>query len=147
MFSRFKNEIDSEKFFKYLNSKYPNIKFTIEKETSKFLPFLNVLVINEGRTFTTSVFTTSVYRKKTFIGVFLHCSSFTPFSYKIILLNCLIYRAFKISSTSLIFHGKINKIKNILQKNMHPMFAIDNKIKRFLEMQYTTMNIENTINN
>ena len=51
----FKNEIDPENFFKYLNSKHPNIKFTMEKETNKFLPFLDVLVKNEGRTFTTFV--------------------------------------------------------------------------------------------
>ena len=30
---------------------------------------------------------------------------------------------------------------------MYPMFVIDNQIKRFLEMQYTTINNENTINN
>ena len=28
IFCMFKNEIDSEKLFKYLNSKHPNIKFT-----------------------------------------------------------------------------------------------------------------------
>ena len=52
----FKNEINAEKFFKYLNFKHPNIKFTMEKENNKFLPFLAVLVKNEGRTFTTSVY-------------------------------------------------------------------------------------------
>ena len=70
----FKNEIDTENFFQYLNSKHPNIKFTMEKETTKCLPFLNVLVKNGGRTFTTSV-----YRKKTAIGFFTQYNSFTPF--------------------------------------------------------------------
>ena len=74
-------------------------------------------------------------------------SSFIPFSYKIGLINCLIHRAFKISSSYLVFHDKINKINNILLKNMYPMFVIDNRIKRFLEIQYTTINNENTINN
>ena len=60
IFCMFKYEIDAEKFFKYLNSKHPNIKFTMEKENNKVLPFLDVLVKNEGRTFTTSV-----YSKKT----------------------------------------------------------------------------------
>ena len=50
--------------FKYLNSNHSNIKFTMEKETSKFLPFLDVLVKNEGR-----IFTTSVYRKKMALGL------------------------------------------------------------------------------
>ena len=52
----FKNEIDAENFFKYLNFKHSNIKFTMEKENNKFLPFLVVLVKNEGRTCTTSVY-------------------------------------------------------------------------------------------
>lgn len=61
----FKDEIDAEDFLKCLNSKHPNIKFTMEKEINKFLQFLDVLVKNEGRTFTSSV-----CRKKTFFGLF-----------------------------------------------------------------------------
>ena len=138
----FKNEIDAEKFFKYLNFTHSNIKFTMEKENNKFLPFLDVLVKNEGRTCTTSV-----YRKKTSIGLFKQYSNFTPFSYKIGLKNCLIHRAFYNSSPYLIFHDEINKIKNILQKNMYPMFVINNQIKRFLEKQYITKSNEDTVNN
>ena len=130
IFCMFKNEIDAEKFFKCLKPKHPNIKFTMEKETNKFLPFLDVLVKNEGWTFTTLV-----YRKKTSIGSFTQYSSFTTFSYKIGLINCLIHRGFKISSAYIIFHDEVNKIKNVLPKNMCPMFVIDNRIKRFLKMQ------------
>ena len=104
IFCMFKNKIDTEKFFKYLNSKHPNIKFTMEKETNAFLQFLNVLFKNKGR-----IFFTSVYRKKTSIGLFTLYSSFTPFSYKIGIINCLIHRAFKISNSYLIFHDDINK--------------------------------------
>ena len=82
-----KNVIDAEMFFKYLNSMHLNIEFTMEKETNKFLPFLDVLAKNEGRTFTTSV-----YWQKTSIGLCTQYSSFTPFSYKINLINCLIHR-------------------------------------------------------
>ena len=42
----FINEIDAEHFSKCLKSKQPNINFTMEKETNKFLPFLYVLVKN-----------------------------------------------------------------------------------------------------
>ena len=85
----FKNEIDAEQFNNYLNSKHSNIKFTVEKETNKFLSFLDFLVKNE-----VSTFTTSVYRKKTSIGLFTQYKSFTPFRYKIGLIQCLIHRAF-----------------------------------------------------
>ena len=71
IFCMFENEIDAEKFFKYLNAKHPNIKFTMAKKTNKLLQFLDVLVNNEGRTFTTLV-----YRKKT-SELFTQCSGFT----------------------------------------------------------------------
>ena len=138
----FCNEIDAENAFKYLNSKHPNFKFIMEKENNKFLPFLDVLVKNEG-----GIFTTSVYWKKRAIGLFTQYNSFTPFSYKIGLIKCLVHRAFKISSSYIIFHNEINKIKNILPKNMYPSFVIDNQIKRFLEMQYTIISNENNVNN
>ena len=99
-----------------LKNKHPSVKFTMEKETNKFLPFLDVLVKNEGR-----IFTTSVYMKKTSIGLFTPYNSFTPFSYKIGLIKCLIHSAFKISSLHIIFYKKTNKVKNILQKNMYPI--------------------------
>ena len=113
----------------------------MEKETNKFLQFLDVLVRNEGGTFTTSVHT-----KKTSIGLFTQYNSFTSFRYKIGLKKCLIHRALKISSSYIIFHNEISKIKNILQKNMYSIIVIVNQIKRFLEMQYTTIKNENTIN-
>ena len=114
----------------------------MEKETNEFLPFLDVLVKSEGNTFTTSV-----YRKKTSTGLFTKYNSFTLFSYKIGPIKCSIHRAFKISSSYIIFHNEINKIENILQKNLYHIFVIDNQIKRFLEMQYTTISNKHTINN
>ena len=39
IFCMFKNKIDAEKLFKNLNSKHPNIKFTMKKETHKFYHF------------------------------------------------------------------------------------------------------------
>ena len=109
----------------------------MEKETN----LLDVLVKNEGK-----MFTTSVRRKKTSIGLFTQYNSFTPFSYKIGLIKCLIHKAFKIRSSYLVLHNKINKIKNILQKNMYPIYIIDNQIKKFLEIQYTTKSNKNSIN-
>ena len=77
-----------------------------------------------------------MYSNKTSAGLFTQDNSFTPFNFKIGLIKCLIHRAFK-----------INKKKNILQKNMCPIFVINNHIKRFLEMQYTIISNKNTINN
>ena len=97
-FCMFKNKIDVEIFFKYLNSKHPNIKFTMEKETNKFLPFSDVVVKNKG-----TKFTASVYRKKTAIGLLRSIIV----SYKIGLIKGLIHRAFKICSSYIIFYNEI----------------------------------------
>ena len=58
-------------------------------------------------------------------------------TYKISLIRCLIHRAFKISSSCIIFHNKLTKIKILLQKNMYPTSVIDNQIKTFLDKQFT----------
>ena len=85
-----------------------------------------------------------MYRKKTAIGRYYN--SFTPFSCKIGLKKCLIDRVFKISSSHIIFRNEISKINIILQRNI-TTFVIDNQIKKFFEIQYTTKINENTINN
>ena len=50
------------------------------------------------------------------IGLLTQYNRFIAFSNKIGLIKCLTHRAFKISSSYVIFHNEINKIKNILQK-------------------------------
>ena len=83
-----------------------------------------------------------MYRKKASIGLFTQYNSFIPFSYKIGPIKCLIHRAFKISSSYIIFYNEINKIENILQKNTYLVFVIDSQIKGFYELQYTTISNE-----
>ena len=113
IFCMFENEKDAENFFEFLNCQHKSIKFTLEKESNKFLSFLDVLIKNEG-----NCFSTSVYRKKTLVGLFTQFNSFTPISYKIGLVRCLIYRAFKISGSYIIFHNELEKVKILLQKNI-----------------------------
>ncbi len=52
-------------FFNYINSRHPNIRFTMEKELNCQLPFLDVLIDNNDPNY----FLTRVYRKKTFTGL------------------------------------------------------------------------------
>ena len=52
------------KFFGYLNSRHPNIKFTFEKQNGDKLAFLDILISNESDNFCTSVF-----RKRTSIDL------------------------------------------------------------------------------
>ena len=92
----------------------------------------NIIIKNEGNRFSTSV-----YRKKTSIGLYTQFNSYTPISYKIGLVRCLIYKAFKISSSYIIFHNELENVKILLQKNMYPKSVIDDQIKTFLDKQFT----------
>ena len=128
IFCIFGNEKGAENVFEFLHCRHKNIKFTIEKEINKTLLFLDILIKNEGNRFSTLA-----YRKKTSIELFTQSHSFSRMSYKIGLMKCLIYRAFKISSSYIIFHNELEKIKIFLQKNMYPKSIIDNQIKTFLD--------------
>ncbi|BHF80514.1 hypothetical protein SprV_0702364200 [Sparganum proliferum] len=61
-----------------INSTMPGIKFTLEKEVDKELPFLDVLVQRK----TDGTLRTSVYRKQTYAEVILHYESNHPISHK-----------------------------------------------------------------
>ena len=73
IFCMFGNEKDAEYLFEFFNCQQKSIKFTLEKESYKFLPFLDILIKNEGKPFSTSI-----CRKKTSIGLFKEFDSFTP---------------------------------------------------------------------
>ena len=85
--------------FNYLNSKHTNITFTYEVEKDKCLPFLDVNIL-----FSNGKFSTTVYRKPTFTGLFTNSESFIPITYKRGLNNTLFFRYFNISSSYAIFH-------------------------------------------
>ena len=60
-------------FYSYLNSRHLNISLTIENKKGKRMSFLDVTIIREK-----DKFTTSVYCKPTFSGVYNHFDSFLP---------------------------------------------------------------------
>ena len=137
IFAVFNNENDADQFLLYLNSKHSNIKFTIEKEKNRILPFLDILIDNSNKNLTTSIF-----RKKTFTGLLTNFQSFTCFSYKISLINTLFHRIFEINNTWHKFHEDIKHIKTILKKNLYPEKLTDKILKRFLDKKLS--NFEKT---
>ena len=58
-------------------------------------------------------------------------------SYKVGLIKSLTQRAFKVSSSYIIFHNELEKTKILLQKKMYPKSIIDNQIKTFLDKEFT----------
>ena len=118
-------------FLEYINYQHPNINFTTEIESENFLPFLDVLVTHDGANFSTSL-----YRKKTFTGLYTEFYSLAPDKHKNNLISVLVYRAFHICSSYQNFHNEIVRIKEILVKNSFPRALTDRIIKSFLDKRF-----------
>ena len=116
------------KFLEYLNSQHPNIRFTCEHEVENQISFLDILISrsNEG-------LITSVYRKPTFTGQLTNYNSFTLQDYKINLIQCLLYRAYKISANWKLFKDQIDFITAVLKRNQFPVDIITATIHKWLQ--------------
>ena len=87
---------------KYINSHHQSIKLTFEEEHNNKIVFLDILITrvrNETQT--------SLFRKKTFSGVYLNFNSHLPSEYRKGSLHTLLYRAYNIYSNYSNLHQKI----------------------------------------
>ena len=100
----------------------------MEKQVNHKLPFLDVLIDNHDP----SSSLTRIYHKKTFTGLLTNYFSFTSYSYKVGLIKTLVDRAYKINNTSLGFHEDINKLTDILKKNLFPAHLIEKIINCYI---------------
>ena len=82
-----------EKIEYYLNLQHTNIKFTSEIEMNNSLSFLGIKIVREN-----TKFTTSVYCKLTFSGVFTNFGCFIPNLYKYASMFTLLHRTFILCS-------------------------------------------------
>ena len=78
-------------FVNYMNTKYPNIKFTSEFEENDSFSFLDVKITRRNNQLVTPVF-----RKATFSGVFTNFKSFMLVAYNFGLVYTLLHRSFSI---------------------------------------------------
>ena len=86
IFCLFRNEEHVNLFLDHIKSHNNSIKFTVEKEDNNSLPFLDVLIHKDG-----SRFTTSLYRKPTFTGLYTEFSTPSPTKYKVNLISILVF--------------------------------------------------------
>jgi hypothetical protein len=122
------NNMNNENIvLEFLNSRHPNIKFTIEKEEKNTLPFLDTRVIRN-----VDKYITTIYHKKTFTGVYLNWKSLTARKYKIGLINCLLNRIWKICSSQKHRDEEVVKLKVILAKNEYPKEIIEKTIDKYI---------------
>ena len=121
-------------FLDFLNNRYPNIKFTIEKQINHSTAFLDVFI----SCISNQNLTLQAYRKTTYSRRLLNFKSYSSFSYKISLIKCLIDSSFKIFNNWNLFHNDIENIKFNLIKNAYPPFLIDKVIKKYLDHKFSS---------
>ena len=78
-------------FVNYMNTKQPNIKFTLEFEENDSFSFLEVKI-----TCSNNQLITLVFRRAIFSGVFAKFKSFIPVTYKFGLVHTLLHHSFSI---------------------------------------------------
>ena len=131
IFLLFKSKNQIEDFKNYLNNKHKNINFTVEVENDNKLSFLDILVTRDQ-----NQFTTSIYRKSTFSGVYTNFKSFIPTEYKHGLIFSLLFRVYTISMSYSTMLDEIERLKIIWLKNAFPLKIIDKCIREFFNKIY-----------
>ena len=104
------------------------MSFTIESEKQKRLSFLDVHISHEAETFTTSV-----YCKPTFSGVYTHFYSFLQSTYNFGTVYALAYRCSRICSSWTKVHNELVFLKEIFLKNDYPEDFINKCFKKFID--------------
>ena len=81
-------------------------------------------------------FETSVYRKPTFTGLTMNFNSFIPKHFKYNLISCLIFRAFKICSSEILFDRELKFLRSLFAKNSFPCNLIDKLFVKTIQKLY-----------
>ena len=104
------------------------MSFSMETERKNKFFFLDIEVIRKQ-----SIFSTTIYRKPTFSGVYSNFESFLLPVYKFGLVYTLVYGCFCICSDRKKFHAEFTFLKKIFRKNGYPENFIDKCFKRCLD--------------
>ena len=129
-FTLFDSKSIALQFLQYLNSCHVNIKFTIEFEENNVIPFLDVLIKRHNH-----IFSTSIYRKKTFTGLYTKWDSFTPRKYKVNLIRNLTFRFFRICSSPRLLQLSLDELKKLLPQNGYPRGVVNYNMNDVLQKQ------------
>ena len=126
-------------FLNYLNGKHANIKFTMEKEESNKLSFLD-MTVKKTQTNNHTFFDFNIYRKRTFTGLGMNYHSFTFFNYKLNNIKTLIHRAINICSTWVSFHNEASFLMKYFKNNSYPEDLVFRVLRRFLNNRFNPKN-------
>ena len=117
-----------EAFQNFLNGRHANMSFTIENENKHRMSFLDVQTTREEK-----IFTTSVYGKSTYSGVYTHSGSFLPSTFNFGTVYKLAYRCFRMCSSWTKLYTALVCLKQIFLKNDYSENFINKCFKRFLD--------------
>ena len=123
----FKEEHHASLFLNHLNNIHQNIKFTIERETNRQLPFLDMSISRLNNKLSSSIF-----RKKTFTGLGTSYFSSVPFIFKLNAIKTLLHRAYHLSSHINSFTLELDFLRNFFKTNGYPSGLIENVFRKFL---------------
>ena len=107
----------------------------MDTEINKIIPFLDVLIDSSQ-----NILKTLTYHQSTYSSLLLNYTRFTSRFYKIVLIKCLIDRAYKINNTWPGFHDDVSKIKDVFKRNSYPPFILDKTIKTYINKIYYNNN-------
>ena len=126
------NKTSANNFLETLNQCHSSIKFTMEIENNRMLPFLGTRLLNKS----THV-ETKVYVKPTNSGLMLHYKSHVEDRYKRGLLNTMLDRAFRLSSNWAYFSEECDRLKLLFSRLNYPDKLINSTITRFIAIKAT----------
>ena len=128
------------RFVNYMNKRHKNIKFSFETEKDNSFSFLNVKICREKDKFTTNVF-----RKDTFSGIYTNFSSFVALEHKFGLVYTLLHRSFTIVSDFSKFHFEVEPLKKTLHKNAYQRNFLDKCISKFINNKFIQKHVVTTV--
>ena len=120
-----------------LESLHPNLKFKIELECDRSIPFLDIFI-----TRTDDCIITGVYRKPSHSGVLTHYESYVPFRYKLNMLNTLMDRGYKICNKWHTMTDEFTTLTKMLCRNGYTRDFVENMIRKFLDKKFSKSSVQ-----
>ena len=116
---------------------YCILKCKVSDTLTNGMSFLDVQIIRENKTFTTSV-----YRKLTFSGVYTHFGGYLPSTFKFGTVYTLVYRCLRICSSWIKLHNELICLQKIFLKNGYSEDFINKFMDNIHVVKETNLTVE-----
>ena len=111
-----------------INSMHPSLKFTIEVEQDRELPFLDMKIIRKD-----CRLASKWYTKPTDTGLVMNFHALAPLKYKRAVVTGFVHRIFRSCSSWIYFHEGLSIAKQILLDNQYPESFYEPLISKTLQ--------------